>query len=257
MNRIIAACLLTLAACETAPETADTPPKETSAAVERPAPEWNPVEPVDVSLLETNRQFVVAEKASNCPTAAEALANDCGNSVEFADKGYLMFRGEHVTTVGEPVDGAVRTIRYTKQGTLPGWIAADSVADLPDMSGANAAAVLWRKEAKEARRYYEMSGAEVTLVTEEVDGDTRFAEPLRMTFDDTTEAVVPTLTTAEGRRLMEVHTCLLYADCAAMNWICDDEYCDTVRIVVDAVEGKDTVVGIADRLGVFTAAPAE
>lgn len=223
------------------------------------APEWDPNTPVDVKELDTHRVFVTAKSASVCPTQEGARTNDCGNSVEFADKGYIRRNGETVRVVGQPTDGFYRAIRYTKAGTLPSWVDASKVAAKPSPLASNQADSRyesWRLRADELQLAARDTGH----------GDRVAVEPFVFLVERGEKAWALRLPECaaqaggESHRYMLFHGCLMNADCDSTDYVCDEDYCDEIVFSLDSAEdfeheGKTypskQVVELVDRMGRF------
>ncbi len=271
MHRILIVVALLVAACESAPESkykpfeGPVPPAPHEVAVQNqpkpnPFPNWDPNQPVELTDLPKRTFFVIADSVSICPTQEQAKANECGNSVESKDKGYRHYKGQLVTVVGEPEDGFIRAIRFTKMGTLPSWVDATRVADAPTLDGvtafkkANPNATTLKANhlilAGEAPEYEgDESPVSPAVFIHSKDGvDTAYKTPSCFALAD------------NDKRYMLFHGCLMYADCRALEYICQEDYCD--EIVVTTTPSEDFVVGnktykahqitaLADRMGTF------
>ena len=264
--KITVVCLVFSAAlvlgCETTTPTKAKPAHPVADAESTSAIDaWSPDVPVDLADLTTRQYFVITESASVCPLASQALANECGNSVEFADVGYRRHRGETVTVVGEPEDGVIRAIRFSKAGTLPSWVDARSVGPTPDLAHLDTFLKAHPKAIQTTSDAIELMTQQSQHSTDPIP-----VEPpvflLEIGGERIAVKTTQCLALASGdRRYMEYHGCLLYADCSDLDYHCkDDGYCDAVYLATKPAEailheGQSLrafeLTRLADRMGVF------
>ncbi len=209
---------------------------------------WDPTRPIDLKSVPHHKMFVVIDRASLCPSKAQATANECGNSVEFADVGTLAFQGDIVTVVGNaPVGKHWRVVRFTKLGTLPSWILASAVdkrpirspfeqfqaksseaIDVGKFSHDQLAAlqpgtkVVWQALSYPSIRYGAMQGPDDMAVYLEI------ARQGMIALD------ADHLRQHTGRLFARTHDCLLYGDCITLSYLCDETYCD--QFFVEAIK---------------------
>lgn len=237
---------------------------------------------------ERQRMFVVADKASICPTREEALGDGCGHTVEDPSKGYRRRRGETVTVTSRvATDGAYPAIRYMVAGELPGWVDARRVAPQPELGHVAAFRKSITADAKELDPHGPLAKGRVayTRHTHErtslasmpaESGEPRPTDPPVVLFQfpalskgppELVGLEIPECTATEtGQRIEEFHDCLLNADCLETAWICDEQYCDAPSFLAESTDrqveapGWDgtpiavpvlKLVGLADRFGTF------
>jgi len=187
------------------------------------------------------RFFVIADSASICPSAAEALANGCGHSIEDSREGYRLTRGDDLVATGPAEDGVLRASRWMMEGELPGFVAAERLARAPNLDeltafrAAHADHVLIR-------------GDEISLAVDE-EGD--LSSPIELLIKGTAYDAYPgtddqCFADAAGRTYDQGHSCFDDA-CAELSYRCDEIYCDEIAVVIE--DGQ--LRALADRRGVF------
>lgn len=229
--------------------------------------------------------FVTAETAAICPTPAEALTGDCGNTVEDSARGYRRLRGQTVDVTSTTAeDGVLPAVRWMMAGELPGWVDAGRVAPKP-----NLAELEQFRAALPMPRLFETpegpgpgpiaySGRQHTGISlaamRAVSGEPRPTSPPILLFEFETPAgaqligveLPDCLQTSAGVQFHEFHDCLLNADCLTTEYLCDDDYCDEVLFTGQWTERTVETPGwpgdgaplieattLADRFGVFAA----
>lgn len=229
----------------------ETPAEESTRRVQRS-------DEVFVDREGRTRMFVVTASTSRCPTPAGALARDCGNTVEDGAMGYREGKGEVIWVEGEARDGVFATRRYTKDGVLPGWVAAADLAPKPDL-----------RELEEFRRRASDRALELDpdrlpesgevaftgslhvpirlVTTPSPSGERVPVQPVTFLLDFPAENEGPPATIAvEFPDCLKVaggdspffvsHDCLMHADCGDLEYVCDEAYCDRVSFVAEVTE---------------------
>jgi hypothetical protein len=212
---------------------------------------WGRNRPLELSSLRTRPLYVVAERASICPTTGGAERDECGHTVEEPENGYVVRRGDRVLVAGDaPVGGLWRAVRFMKHGPLPGWILAARLAAEPDLSvlapieraveadpGVDGATltfhdvaalsrgtrVTWKRLTGAAVRFGAASHTHSTLFIE-LPADASSAGGGLFALD------VSGLVNGRGEPVMEKHSCMVEGDCLGLTYTCDDAFCDAIAI---------------------------
>ena len=224
---------------------------------------WDPNTPVDRNdpRYKKKRAMFVRQPTSICPTMEEAKAEDCGNSVEFSEKGYKVGVGAVIHTIGEsPEDGLWRSIRYMKPGLMPGWVRADRLAMEPDLSHQkkliedhrDRCEVASARNADGKIKAWQKSKKPCLVLTD--------VEPVEQTSDwkndrDATftlavgEANLEVMFSAPDEAEMPARFLDIYED--GHMYRCDASYCDEVVYVLEKTSSKEEVElsFVADRYG--------
>ncbi len=192
----------------------------------------------------TPYMFVVRE-TSICPTPAQALSRECGNSVESSAMGYRLHRGERIEVDGNESAGTIGSPRYLVEGKTPGFVRTDDLALKPDLSHLQNAAL-------NVPVQVDLRQTSVALVAEDHDGDRYPVNPAQILIG-TKSFLLPCLATIDGLYFEDIHSCLSERDCDTLNYVCDGDYCDILLI-----EFEDSKVSaVADRYGVFKVGKCE
>jgi hypothetical protein len=216
---------------------------------------WDPGTPLDPALLRTRRMFVVAAQSAVCPTREQALARQCGHSVEDVTQGTREAQGEFVVVVGDaPLQGVWRSLRYQKAGILPAWIAADDVAAQPkhdfldawdaraDVATALDATQFDRAKIGKTKAGTLLKWAHTRRVREGEMGDT-----VLVYVGSGADAVAAVELPPPSRDDSFVlhHECLL-GECRELAYVCDDTYCDEVSLLARATRRRVPLPGAED-----------
>lgn len=197
--------------------------------------------PVETAERMPNHAFV-ATATPVCPTAEQALARECGNSVEFDDQGYWLRVGERIDVAPTSDPAVFSSTRWMVSGPQPGFVASKDLAFAPKIAPVTEVPwtdVGWHR--------FEIRGtARVEGTVHE--GTAYPNEPLTLVTPLGPMALSPCLENADGTYLEDVHSCLAERDCVDLSWGCDATFCDEVWIQTNEV---GEISGISDRFGVF------
>lgn len=233
--------------------------------------DWNPRTEVDPAQYETRRLFVVAPRASVCPSEEEALGEGCGNSNEWEEGGYWMERGQSVLIIDEPPQrGVHRTFRYMVSGIFPAWVRADALAARPavDEAGARAFAALIEQNGVVGLTPEALRAAEVdeSIVLRDVPADALGllgGSDLHLDLSlsvggEVVAELRAALEREDGAPYVAQHACVTYGNCDELSYgdVADFEDRVTMELVrTESEPGRPPhfeVRALLDRYGYFT-----
>jgi len=190
-------------------------------------------------VAHAGHMFVVRE-TSICPAPAQARSRECGNSVESAKTGYRLRRGERIEVYGPVSEGVIGSPRYLVEGKTFGFVRADDLALVPDLSHLQNANL-------KSPRQIDLQQTPIALVAVSRDGDRYPVDPPQIQVGSESFLLPECLENSDGVYFEDIHICLTERDCDLLNYTCDEGYCDTLTIEIE----DSTISAVADRFGVF------
>ena len=207
---------------------------------------WSPNRAVDPEKLSTKELIVTRKKTSVCPTKQTAKKRRCGNSSEFTDQGYVVSQGETVEVVGEKPEGKYwRALRYQLNGIMPGWVLASDVSEKPNLSAVadlrDTPTDCLRVESI-TEKAFEGATTGTCLFLPNVPVEmlprgrgTNYYLEIPASGEGT-----PAVLALDIRKLKrrDVHSCMKYPSCTKLDYLCNDNACDEIAMIVKATGKK-------------------
>lgn len=232
-----------------------------------------PLEHDDPRIKDPDFYFVTATRTSICPSIKEAMARECGHSVEFGP-GYRLGQGKTLPILKGTYDSkadTLPTIRYMVEGLMPAYVAREDVAKTPDMShrdtfidtlsitSTHSAPELTQKKLAHALRHTKstslihITGVKPLDMTHEwrsLEGQ-RIGFDLRL--DDSAQAIVVDFPVDMEEFMIPAFIDEEYFPEDPNNYRCDERYCDEIDLIFSARSGQPAkLLHVIDRFGVHT-----